>query len=73
MLAERVDIDVYTRRALVFINQCLNEISEGKYIGSGQGNRLIARIVVEQDPAVLSPALGGRLIAVEQEFCASNV
>jgi len=74
-LTNRDDLNAYARRALEAIDRRLVEISESCRPGvqsKPELSGLIARLVVEQDPSILSPRLGGRLIAVEKAFSAER-
>ncbi|GAA4430537.1 hypothetical protein [Acidovorax lacteus] len=69
-LAKTEGIDEYAHRALLAINQRLDAIARGDKSNAEKAKGLIARLVVEQDPALLYPQLGGRLIALERSFYA---
>lgn len=71
-LTSEPGLDIYTQRALIRISQRLSEFASGTGSNSGQLQGLVARLVVEQDPSILSPELGGRLIVIEKAFYARN-
>lgn len=71
-ITERNDLDVYSQRALLVIKDRLSEIAEGRSSDPNKTHGVIARLVVEQNPSVLSPELGGKLITIEKIFCTRN-
>ena len=71
-ISEGEGLDEFTQKALAAIIQRLTEMPKGKDSNPEKLKGLIARLVVEQNPMVLPPELGGRLIAIERSFYARN-
>jgi len=75
-LREKHQLDQYEKRAFSTIEERLSFMRRRVLTGrTGEQDQLrgvIARLVVEQNPSILSPELGGRLIAIENKFYKEN-
>ncbi|MCT6699967.1 hypothetical protein [Rheinheimera sp. 4Y26] len=71
-ITERNDLDVYSLRALLVIKDRLSEIAERLNSEPNKTHGVIARLVVEQNPSVLSPELGRKLIEIEKSLGTRN-
>ncbi|MFD0949956.1 hypothetical protein ACFQ0F_06065 [Paraperlucidibaca wandonensis] len=65
-------LDKYEGRAFRFLIERLSQIKQEIATGTATRNidlkGIIARTVVEQNPSVLTPELGGKLIAIEKQY-----
>lgn len=65
-------LDEYQARAITYLNERLmemrNQAKNGVLERSADRKGEVARVVAEFDPHILTPALGGALMAVESEY-----